>query len=271
MPAAKARFVRSHGRDIYYERHGEGPPVLFCHGAGSNAATWWQQLAAFGRQHTCLTVDLRCFGRSVAPLEEFRFELFVDDMLALLDQEGIGRVAVVGQSLGGMVGLRMALWHPQRVAAFVACGTSLAIDHPTLVRSVENRMRAGPAQAIEQRSLGAWFLAQHPDLAQLYSQINHFNPSSLNVPQNDWRATLLTLNAPQALVRTDALRTLGCPVLFVVGSEDPIVPSAVIRELGTIVPGAEVRVFEQAAHSVYFEKPAEFNTAVLDFLARRFR
>jgi len=59
-------FVDSGGRRIYYERQGEGPAVLFLHGAGSNAATWWQQLPAFGARHTCITMDIRCFGRSVA-------------------------------------------------------------------------------------------------------------------------------------------------------------------------------------------------------------
>ena len=60
-------FVRSHHRDIYYERHGAGPAILFLHGAGSNAATWWQQLPAFTPEYTCLTMDIRCFGRSAAP------------------------------------------------------------------------------------------------------------------------------------------------------------------------------------------------------------
>jgi 3-oxoadipate enol-lactonase len=57
-------FVRSQGREIYYERHGAGPALLLLHGAGSNAATWWQQLPAFSAHHTCLTMDNRCFGRT---------------------------------------------------------------------------------------------------------------------------------------------------------------------------------------------------------------
>lgn len=71
-------FVTSHGRAIYYERLGDGPAVLFCHGAGSNAATWWQQLPAFAGRYSCLTMDIRCFGRSAAPLTEFDLALFVD-------------------------------------------------------------------------------------------------------------------------------------------------------------------------------------------------
>ena len=72
-------FVSSQNRDIYYERHGAGPAILFLHGAGSNAATWWQQLPAFAPEYTCLTMDIRCFGRSAAPPDEFSLALFVAD------------------------------------------------------------------------------------------------------------------------------------------------------------------------------------------------
>ena len=91
-------FVQSAGRAIYHERHGDGPAVLFLHGAGSNAATWWQQLPAFKASHTCLTMDIRCFGRSAAPLDEFTLANFVDDALAVLDAEGVQRAAVVGRA-----------------------------------------------------------------------------------------------------------------------------------------------------------------------------
>ncbi|MCY1383703.1 hypothetical protein D9M69_718550 [compost metagenome] len=57
--------------------------------------------------------------------------------------------------------------------------------------------------------------------------------------------------------------------MFLVGAEDPIVPPAVMRELGQRLPGSEVVVVEEAAHSAYFEKPLEFNQTVFDFLRRR--
>lgn len=262
-------FVSSRGRDIYYERSGAGPAVLFLHGAGSNAATWWQQLPAFAPRHTCLTMDIRCFGRSVAPTEEFTLAHFVADVLAVLDREQLPRVAIVGQSLGGMVGLQVALRHPDRVAAFVACDTSLAVDYPVLVESVSRRFRSVSAVSIEQRSLGAWFLEHHPSLATLYAQINHFNPSAHRIPGEEWRQAILRLNRPEALTPTDALRALACPTLFLVGVDDPIVPVEAMRDLASRVTGSEVVVVERAAHSAYFEQPEVFNRTVLDFLQRR--
>ncbi|KQP17772.1 alpha/beta fold hydrolase [Pseudorhodoferax sp. Leaf267] len=262
-------FATSQGRPLYYERHGQGPAVLFLHGAGSNAATWWQQLPAFSARHTCITMDIRCFGRSPAPLDEFTLALFVADALAVLDQEGLARVAVVGQSLGGMVGLRLALQHPARVAALVACDSSLAIDHPELLERVARRLASTQALGVEQRSLGAWFLQHHPERAALYAQINHFNPSAHTLAARDWSAAVAALLEPANLLPTQALRDLACPTLLLVGSEDPLVPVSAMRDVAALVRGSECVVVPQAGHSAYFEKPVDFNRHVLDFLARR--
>lgn len=262
-------FVTSHGRAIYYERQGDGPAMLFCHGAGSNAATWWQQLPAFASRYSCLTMDIRCFGRSAAPLAEFDLGLFVDDVIAILDHEGIDRVRLVGQSLGGMIGLKLALSHPGRVAAFAACDTSMAVDHPVLLDILATRQLSQKAVSIEQRSLGRWFLDNEPEKAALYAQINHFNPSAHSIPASDWGAALQGLMAPDRLIPLTALESLACPTLFVVGDQDPIVPLAVAREFHERVAGSELVVVADAGHSAYFEQPRAFNTAVLDFLARR--
>lgn len=262
-------FVESRGRRIYYERQGEGPAVLFLHGAGSNAATWWQQLPAFGARHTCITMDIRCFGRSVAPVEEFTLENFAADALAVLDREEIQRATIVGQSLGGMIGLQLALTAPQRIAAFAAVDSSLAIDHPVLLETIAKRQISQRAVSVEQRSLGKWFLEHHPDKAALYAQINHFNPSAHSIPAAQWGGALMALMQPGRLIPIDALRKVACPTLLLVGSEDPIVPVAVMREVAQLVRDSELAVVADAGHSAYFEKPEEFNRLVLDFIARR--
>lgn len=210
-------FANSLGRGIYYGRCLRGPAILFCHGAGSNAATWWQQLPVFSAHYTRLTMDIRCFGRSWAPLEEFSLENFVHDLVSLLDQEDIDRVTLVGQSLGGMIGLKMAPNHPQRVAAFVACDSPLGIRHPVVLDILAERQLSQQATAIEQRGLGRWFLPSHPDKVALYAQINHFNPSAYAISPEQWGATLSALMASDRLMPMGALRLLACPTLVLVG------------------------------------------------------
>jgi pimeloyl-ACP methyl ester carboxylesterase len=262
-------FVEARGRRIYYERQGGGPAVLFLHGAGSNAATWWQQLPAFRIRHTCITMDIRCFGRSVAPVQEFALDNFVADAIAILDREEVERAALVGQSLGGFVGLKLCLDHSDRVAAFAACDSSLGIDHPTLLDIFASRRITQRAVNVEQRSLGSWFLENHPEKAQLYAQINHFNPSAHSISSSDWGEALAALFQPGNMLPVQALRGLTCPTLLLVGKEDPIVPVSVMREVKELIDGSELAVLDDAGHSAYFEQPTEFNRVLLDFIARR--
>jgi 3-oxoadipate enol-lactonase len=262
-------FVESQGRRIYFERHGQGPAVVFCHGAGSNAATWWQQLPAFAPHHTCITLDIRCFGRSVAPLDEFSLERFAADVIAILDSEQIHRATLVGQSLGGMVGLKLALSHARRLAAFVACDSTLAIDHPVLLDIVTKRQLTHRAVTIEERSLGRRFLETQPALAWLYAQINHFNPSAHGIPADAWGRALSSILAPGRCIPMAALHDVDCPTLLLVGSEDPVVPVDVMQEVSALVRGSEMLVIDGAGHSAYFEQPGQFNAQVLDFIARR--
>lgn len=261
-------FIASNGRQIYYERHGQGPAVVFLHGAGSNGATWWQQLPVFKAHFTCILMDIRCFGRSVAPTAEFTLPNFVNDLLAVLEHEKIDQASIVGQSLGGMIGLKFALQQPRRIKSFVACDTSMALDHPRQVQIIHDRLRAVVGMAIEQRSLGQWFLKNKPAQAALYAQINHFNPSAHSIPENEWKAAMNSLNTGEALTPMAQLKDVACPVLLLVGREDPIVPIDIMQEVQKLIPNSELTVVDNAAHSAYFEQPEVFNEKVITFLKR---
>lgn len=167
------------------------------------------------------------------------------------------------------IALKLALAHPRRLSALAVCDSSLALDHPVLLDAIEKRRITHKAATMEERSLGRWFLDNHPDKAVLYAQINHFNPSAHAIADADWGTALSRLMAPGRRIPMAALREVACPTLLLMGCEDPIVPVAVMREVSQLIPASEVVVVPDAGHSAYFEKPDTFNTQVLDFLARR--
>jgi 3-oxoadipate enol-lactonase len=259
-------FFQSQGRNIYYERHGQGQPVLFLHGAGSNAATWWQQLAALSPWYTCYTMDARCFGRSAAPLSEFDIHIFAADVLAFQKMLGFERMALVGQSLGGMIATRFAAEHPERVSALVLCDSPMGIDHAGQQTILRERLQKVAGLTIEQRSLGAWFIANRPDLVALYGQINHFNPAFYLEQGVEWQKAMAHLNEPDQLLSLDRLRDIPCPCLIVVGEDDPIVPVSIMREVQALLPHCALQVIPQAAHSAYFEQAELVNGHLLRFL-----
>ena len=261
-------YVESHGVNIYYECQGEGPAVVFSHGAGGNGAIWWQQVRHFAEDYTCITYDHRCFGRSYPASEDlFRPECFADDLIAVLDAAGVQKAALVGQSLGGMSCLRAVLGHPERVWAFVSSDSPLGIDHDEMLADIRLFLGRVQDQGIEVAALGPQFKEADPAGAHLYAQIGSFNPFSDRGQPNP--VDLIgggRLFAPEFMLNPHELADVACPLLFVVGSADPIVTPQVTRDLVKRAPGSQYVEISGAGHSPYFEKPQQYNELVGQFL-----
>ena len=82
-------YVNSNGTEIYYESTGTGPAILFAHGAGGNAAIWFNQIGYFKSKHQCITFDHRSFARSPAPDSSLTIPNFRDDIFKIMDNLGI--------------------------------------------------------------------------------------------------------------------------------------------------------------------------------------
>jgi 3-oxoadipate enol-lactonase len=244
------------GIDLYYESNGEGPPVVFLHGAGGNHISWWQQVPAFRDRYRCITIDHRGFGRSTDPKSEGASR-YVDDLETLLDKLGVERVGVVAQSMGGRTALGFAVRHPDRVAALAMCDTWGFFDWPEL-RERQEALRAGAANApLTSRALGPKYQQEHPRGTFLYQQISGLNP-----PRNEGAAT-----ASDGPTKAQ-VEAMTVPTLFLVGSVDALVSPEIMRSVHEIVPGSEYAEVADAGHSVYFENAPEFNRIVGDFLGK---
>src|SRR3989442_5112233 len=119
---------------VYYERRGRtdgaAPPVLFLHGLGSSAADWAPQLGPFGERYRLLLVDLPGHWRSALPRERLTIEAMAERVDALLDQLDTPPAHVVGLSLGGSVGLELALRAPARVRSLTLVNAFARLGPP---------------------------------------------------------------------------------------------------------------------------------------------
>jgi 3-oxoadipate enol-lactonase len=250
--------IKTAGAEIYYEAVGEGPAMLFAHGAGGNAASWWQQVPEFRRNYRVITFDHRGFGRSRCAAEQFSAAQFDNDAIAILDAEHIDRAAVVCQSMGGWTGVRLAVNQPERVSALVLGNTPGAIYSDALrdqMRAIVARPASGDLTAM---TLGGPFKRDNPNGAFLYTAITSFNvtPMPLNA-----------LMARDAFVAAERLRPFPVPVLMIASDLDVTFPPALLRATAEMID-AEFMTIDGAGHSTYFEKPAQFNAAVRTFLAQ---
>ena len=250
--------IQSAGATIYYEAVGDGPAILFAHGAGGNTASWWQQVPHFCRDHRVITFDHRGFGRSHCAVEQFSTSHFDTDALAILDAEKIDRAAVVCQSMGGWTGVRLAVNHSARVSALVLGNTPGAIYSDAL-RDQMRTLGARPADDdVTAMTLGAPFKSANPNGAYLYSAIKAFNVTPMPLAQ---------LSAREGFIAAERLRPFPVPVLMIASDLDVTFPVALLRSTAQLI-GAEFQTVTGAGHSTYFEKPTEFNALVRAFLAR---
>ena len=243
---------------LYYEKHGDGPPIVLLHGVGGNHASWFHQVVAWREKATVITVDARGFGNST-DAEQWGRSAFVDDLERLLDTLSLQRVAIVAQSMGGGAAAAFSVRSPERVGALVLADTLVGIDLPD---DIAARMKA-LAQTTDkltqlQRVLGPTFLKAQPVQSYLYTALASFNDNNVR-----------TLRGVQSTVTPAALANTKVPVLFVAGVEDVLFPPREIHAIQSLTAGSDYLEIAAAGHSAYFEQPEVFNSAVYNWLAQR--
>jgi pimeloyl-ACP methyl ester carboxylesterase len=253
MPSA-----RINGIDLYYEVHGEGPPVLLAHGVGSNHLHWWQQIPLLSRKFQVITFDHRGFGFST---DDGRGpDAFVDDVTGLLDHLSIGKVAVVGQSMGGMTVSAFASNMPQRVSALaLSCsggGMVPVKHHPSMKGALEE---SANYLEFSKRSLEQdGFQQREPDLYFLFASMAQLNRGvDMKVLP---RMRQLKANA-------DTLAKAGIPVLLI-GGEDDNGANDAMRSLHASLPKSEFHIIPDAGHLLFFERAQAYNAIVDSFLGK---
>ena len=129
MPApASTGKAPVNGIEMYYATYGAGDPVLLIHGGLGNADIWSNQVADLMKDHLVIVADSRGHGRSSRTEEPFGYDLMASDYLALLDYLQIPKVDLVGWSDGGIIGLDIAMKHPERLDHLFAQAANITTD-----------------------------------------------------------------------------------------------------------------------------------------------
>ena len=253
-------FIEHDGARLYYEDSGgDGPVLLFLHGAGGNHMSWWQQVPVFRDEYRCITLDQRCFGQSVDAPGGLGCAALPTDALALLDRLGIGQAGLVAQSMGGWTCAGVVVRAPQRVWAVVMGNTVGNLTNPEIA-AVRARLVAAspPRPAVPwQAAIGPTFQKREPVRTFLYAQI-----SGLNSPlPADFRERLGKLTTP-----VDRYAATRVPTLFLTSDEDGLIWPELSETVHRHVPGSHFVRVAGAGHSTYFEQPESWNREVSAFL-----
>ena len=235
---------------------GDGDRVVVLSGSlGSTLEMWEPQLPAFAAEFRVLRYDHPGHGGS-PPLTETTVSNMARAVVGLLDDLGIERVSYCGLSLGGAVGMRLALDEPQRVEKLVLCSTSARFATPEHWQERADTVRRDGVEAVVDVVLERWFTPAFRD-------VRRYREMLLSIPSEGYA------RACEAVRDWDArgeLHGISAPAFAIAGAEDPSTPPSDLEAIIEEIPGAELLVVDDARHLVNVERVDKFNEAVLAHL-----
>ncbi len=263
--------------DLYYEDHGAGRPVVLIHGWPLSGRSWENQVPALVEAgHRVITYDRRGFGKSSQPWGGYDYDTFAADLKALLDHLDLTDATLVGFSMGGGEVVRYLATHgTDRVSRAVLAG---AVP-PYLYKSDDN-----PDGGLDDATIAQFQDGVTSDrLAFLDEFTKGFFSAGgelvISEQQRLYAAGIAadaspkgTLDCITAFGRTDFrgdVAAITVPTLVIHGDADAIVPFEVSgKRSHELIAGSELVLIEGGPHGLNATHAAEFNRALLDFLAR---
>ena len=241
-----------------------GTPIVFLHALGLDLTWWDHQVAAFGRDHDVVALDLPGHGRSDQPDAPPTFERMAQAVAAVLVHVAAGPVHLVGISVGGMVAQIMAVAQPDLVRSLTLVATSCTFPEPVrqALRERANLARERGMATIAQMHVERWFpqafRTQRPDVLDRAIKLLLQQDPALHASLWDMVAGLDV--APR-------LSALACPAMVIAGGEDPSASAAAGQMITDRIAGATLHTMDGCGHFPPIEAAAEFNALLRRFLA----
>jgi 3-oxoadipate enol-lactonase len=253
------------GIEVNYRIEGPeaAPVVVLSHSLAASLEMWRPQAAALEPRYRVLSYDTRGHGASAVGDAPYSFELLADDAAALMDHLGIERCHFVGLSLGGMVGMALALRSPQRLISLALCDTMAQAPEGADEVWAERvaAARAHGMAALVEATMGRWFTA--PYLERHSAELELVRAMIGATPVEGYVGCC---GAISALDYAERLGAITLPTLIVVGADDMGTPVACSEDMQRRIPGSRLEVLPSAAHLSNLEQPEAFNRALTGFL-----
>jgi pimeloyl-ACP methyl ester carboxylesterase len=258
-----AQTVRlANGVRINYIESGDpgGEPVLLLHGVTDSSWSFSTVLPHLPPDLHAFAIDQRGHGDSDRP-DGYAMADFANDAAGFLDAVGVERATVVGHSMGGLVALRFALDHPDRLARLVLAGTSPAAGNPG-VRALHDEVQRLPDPVPDEfiRAFQLSTLSRPLEPAFLERVV----AESRKLPARVWQGAFTSIVA--ADVARDLHRLPRVPTLIVWGDRDDIFPLAEQERLRDGITGARLIVYAGGGHAFHWEEPERFARDLTAFI-----
>ena len=240
--------LRVNGIEMYFERHGEGEPLLLLHGGGGAGVNWRLIFDSPPQHYQLIVPDLRGHGRSTNPGYAMTFRQLASDVLGLLDGLNVGTFKAIGMSMGAKTLLHIATQQPARVEAMVL--VSAAPYFPEATRSLMRAAATATHSEKEWELMHQWHVQGDEQIRALWNMPHQF--------ANDYED--MSFTPPR-------LGTIQARTLIVHGDRDPLYPVTLAAEMHAAIPRSHLWIVPNGGHGPIFgEMAGPFARTALAFL-----
>lgn len=254
--------IRANGLEIAYERVGEGPPLVFVHGAAEDGRVWVPQLAALADEFTVVAWDEPGAGGSSDVPTSFGLADYANCLAALIEALALGRAHVAGISWGGTVVQELYRHHPELVATMILVDTYAGWKGSLPEAEVRARvasvrqMLAASAHGFDRTPPGLFAGDPPAKFVPLLEQM-----AAAARPESLTTQLFVMAEADQR----DLLPRIAVPTLLIWGELDARSPLSVARQFEQAIPDTQLVVIPESGHVSNLEQPEQFNDAVRAF------
>lgn len=239
-----------------------GPaPLLLGGSLGTRLEMWDPQLELAGRL-PMIRFDLRGHGSSPVANGPYSIDDLGADVVALMDQLGLDRVAYCGLSIGGMIGQWLAINAPDRIDRLILICTAAHLPPRSnwTERAASVREAGGP-EVVADIVVGRWFTSpfaeQHPEI------VAHYRAMIAATAAEGYASCCEAIGG---LDLRDGLGGIRAPTLVIHGAQDPSIPAEHGAAIAAVIPGARFELLDPAAHLTSVERAADVNRLIDEHL-----
>lgn len=267
-------IVETNDVQIYYERHGDGEPVVLLHGGFSDHQLWKQQVEALRDEYEVITYDLRGHGHSGgADLSSYPIDLHADDLRALVTALDLDAPHLCGLSLGGMTALTYATRYPDTVATLTVSGTPT--PDPQTLKGYVLRGIVHPAAATatgiigyDRIQSGMWWISERigggEEADEVSSKAAELRDEQVEL--NDEEYTKILKGGATYRHTALVLENISCPTLVLHGKDEPLIP-AHLPVYRARIDDVQCREIPDAGHNAHIQNPEAFTDVLRSFIS----
>jgi pimeloyl-ACP methyl ester carboxylesterase len=240
---AQSGYAQVNGVRIWYAVFGHGQPVILLHGGLANSSYWGHLVPALSNEFQVIVIDSRGHGRSTRNVEPLGYELMASDVLAVMDTLKLDKAAIVGWSDGAIIGLDIAMRHPERLTrlyAFAANSDPDAVADISQSPVFNTYMERAKAEYRELSPTPSDYDAFMGQVTKMWETQPHFS--------------------------ADDLHRIHTPTWIVDADHDEAIKRTNTLFMADQIPGSGLLILPQASHFAFLQDREQFNASVLHFL-----